>query len=132
VAVKERMAGVDFDEGDYVSADECGAVFVPVDAVRAGRSVEEAMHKPCASSAAMSRTPPLITKPTTEGGTSLFEALANGDPLTDLRFDMFDTTCRSPTFARGLGIKGTSKCQPGELNVPSSSATSSSSRVISS
>ncbi|MNC71612.1 bifunctional hexulose-6-phosphate synthase/ribonuclease regulator [compost metagenome] len=64
-AVKVRMAGIEVDEGDYVIADECGTVFVPanaieevldlaeridrrqagmVDAVRAGRSVEEVMH----------------------------------------------------------------------------------------
>lgn len=64
-AVKVRMAGVEVDEGDYVIADECGTVFVAapviepvldlaeriarrqsemVDAVRAGRSVEDVMH----------------------------------------------------------------------------------------
>lgn len=64
-AVKVRMAGVDVEEGDYVIADECGTVFVKaseieqvlelaeridrrqggmVEAVRAGRSVEEVMH----------------------------------------------------------------------------------------
>ncbi|MFP3517704.1 RraA family protein [Pseudomonas sp. SIMBA_077] len=64
-AVKIRMAGVEVDEGDYVIADACGTVFVTakdigqvlelaehidrrqkgmVEAVRAGRSVEEVMH----------------------------------------------------------------------------------------
>ena len=59
------MAGVTVREGDYVIADRCGTVFVPVEriaevldlaeriarrqdgmveAVRAGRSVEEVMH----------------------------------------------------------------------------------------
>jgi regulator of RNase E activity RraA len=60
-----NMAGVTVKEDDYVIADECGAVFVPaaaieqvlnlaeridrrqagmVEAVRAGRSVEDVMH----------------------------------------------------------------------------------------
>ncbi|HGM5579310.1 TPA: RraA family protein [Pseudomonas putida] len=64
-AVKVRMAGVEVEEGDYVIADACGTVFVSarvidqvlalaeridqrqgamVEAVRAGRSVEDVMH----------------------------------------------------------------------------------------
>jgi len=60
-----RVAGVDVDEGDYVIADRCGAVFIPaaridevlalgeriarrqdgmVEAVRRGRSVADVMH----------------------------------------------------------------------------------------
>ncbi|MDH4556252.1 RraA family protein [Pseudomonas sp. BN417] len=62
---KVRMGGVEVNEDDYVIADECGTVFVPVEvieavlelaeridrrqagmveAVRAGRSVESVMH----------------------------------------------------------------------------------------
>ncbi|HCN46446.1 MAG TPA: diguanylate cyclase [Pseudomonas sp.] len=62
---KVRMAGVEVEEDDYVIADECGTVFIAADAiaavldlaerieqrqagmveaVRAGRSVEEVMH----------------------------------------------------------------------------------------
>lgn len=34
----------------------------------------------------------------TKGGTGFFEALASGDLFADLRFDVFDTTCRFSDF----------------------------------